>query len=279
MQQVRLQARTIAPTVSSRTTLFPGEEFEQLLQGWLSREPTHSDKISAAALKDTLALLETKPHNLASIPCDLRDLDIMEQTVADTASFLKKILRPLSSAATIAKPEKASAVSKVVVQSPLAGGVLHSSVGSMRNTPASEEHSMRMDIAILNPGRCGFSSVDGSTVLWWRLWQVAVGAREQGVQMLVLPSPRLPPGTQLPPGFPYAYHGHHSTEWQTVGIFVLPEVEPALEFPNISSSKRREWILARSADKQPPIGVCAVYGPLDDKFVFWQELLNEWTEI
>eukprot|EP00973_Karenia_brevis_P012862 1746337-Karenia_brevis.AAC.1 len=56
-----------------------------------------------------------------------------------------------------------------------------------------------LNIGILNPGRCGFATLSGQTLLWWRLWEVASACQALEVHLLVVPGPRLPQGTKFPP--------------------------------------------------------------------------------
>ena len=263
------------------TSLFPFEAIRSLLLVWLAREKQRTDKISAAAgLKDFLALLATTPHNLASIPCALDGLETLNRSIADTADFLKhRLLDAFADAALLKIPKRTNNAAKVIVQSPLAGGIPFEHVRQLRNTMSRVTSMDVVGIGILNPGRCGFSTIDGNTVLWWRLWQTAVAAIEANIQILILSSPRLPPGTTLPSGFPYSFHGCLSKDWKTAAFFILPEIEPAVRFVAESTEETRNWMLLERSGGEPPWAVCACYGPLTGKVVYWNALLNEWRNV
>ena len=44
------------------------------------------------------------------------------------------------------------------------------------------------------------------------------------INLLVLPCPRLPLGAHLPSDFPFVFIGRQTTAWDSVGIFVQPEI-------------------------------------------------------
>ena len=98
-------------------------------------------------------------------------------------------------------------------------------------------------------------------------------------KVIVLPSPRLPEGTTLPVGLPYVFHGQLSTSWDTVGLFISPEIEPALTFLTDMGNKRRVWLLVGSEKPCRRWVLCGVYATPRGDIDFWVALQDEWVVI
>ncbi|CAK0875342.1 unnamed protein product [Prorocentrum cordatum] len=116
-------------------------------------------------------------------------------------------------------------------------------------------------IATLNPGRTGFLHLGTDLILEWRLEAVAHALVEHGVDVCILPGSRFPPGAWLPPGFPFVWIGPTSTEWDTVGLFVRPELEQAVRFVPEASSAREQWfeVWPSASARSPCLVLCAMY--------------------
>ena len=52
---------------------------------------------------------------------------------------------------------------------------------------------------------------------------------KEDVHVCVIPGARLPPGTHLPPHYPFAWLGHQTVSWAGVGLLVRLEVLSAVQ--------------------------------------------------
>ena len=166
------------------------------------------------------------------------------------------------------------AASSILVSSPLAGGVPACHVAAI----AEGSSSARLDtiaIGCFNPGRCGFCGLHSNHLLWWRLWATADEARSRSLSILILPSPRIPPGTHLPEGFPYLFIGPQTLQWDSVGIFVAPEISRRIVPLEEVGSARRLWLSVWPDGGATPWLLCAIAAPPGGDVTFWSELLTE----
>ena len=104
-----------------------------------------------------------------------------------------------------------------------------------------------------NPGRTGFLQLGSDLLLEWRLEAVAHALVESGVDACIIPGARFPAGASLPPGFPFLWEGPTSSGWDTVGLFVRPELEHAFRpIPEISST-REQCLSSGEQAMRPPL--------------------------
>ena len=128
-------------------------------------------------------------------------------------------------------------------------------------SPQSVPARSHVAVAILNPGRSGFLHLGSDLLLEWRLEAVAHALHGRGIDLCILPGARFPGGVTLPAGFPFQWIGPESTGWDTVGIFIRPELEHAVRaIPEISSS-RQQWfeIWSEGTGDAPAVILCALY--------------------
>ena len=90
----------------------------------------------------------------------------------------------------------------------------------------------------------------------------------------MLPSPRLPPGTRLPSGFPYHFEGLLTSSWASVGVLLAPEIASAIHLLEGFCEYRALWMLLPQAPPTPARAICALSAPPGGDFKFWEHLLK-----
>ena len=250
--------------------------FQSLLSPWSTRYRGAARTLAANAfLKDTLSLLESQPWGLSNLwPSGFQSAEL-NLLINDTVIFLAQSIIPLvSHVAGRATDANRPAASSILVSSPLAGGVPADHVKAIAEDSSSARLNT-MAIGCFNPGRCGFCSLHSNHLLWWRLWATADEARSRGLSILILPSPRLPPGTHLPEGFPYLFIGPQTLYWDSVGIFIAPEISRRIVPLEDVGSARRLWLSVWPVSNATPWLLCAITAPPGGDTTFWSELLSE----
>ena len=262
-------------------SFFPEAAFHELLGKWTRCDKSSLDRIAAAsALKDTIALLETCPTDLSPAWHSSPVRQSLSDTIHDTKHFLRSILLFAFGNAAERRMVKRNADStKVYIQSPFTGGVPVDHIQQATSNFTSPSLFSHLGIGILNPGRCGLSSLDGTSVLWWRLWEIVQASLDAELQIAILPSPRLPANTKLPVGFPCSFEGAMTTGWDSVGLLFLPEVasafSPLPEFGNDLCI----WLLVKDQTKTTQFALCCVAAPPGGDLNFWESLLKERRDI
>ena len=115
--------------------------------------------------------------------------------------------------------------------------------------------------------------------MWWRLWDIAAAGNDHELELLILPGPRLRPGTRLPDGFPFQFVGLLTRSWSSVAILLAPEIADCVRHLSTVGDDRRLWFLIQSCDGALPWLLCAVYGPPGGDVAFWSTLLAERSSI
>ena len=198
----------------------------------------------------------------------------MNLLIKDTLEFMVRSLIPVLSYLAGHKQAERPAASSILVSSPLAGGVPADHVKAIaKDTSAARSHNIA--IGCFNPGRCGFCALHSNHLLWWRLWATADEARSRSLSILILPSPRIPPGTHLPEGFPFLFLGLQTSHWDSVGLFVAPEISKRIVPLEDVGSARRMWLSVWPHGDATPWLLCAIAAPPGGDVDFWVELLRE----
>ena len=178
-------------TMGSRVDLL-----RSLLHSWLASSPKNLE--GRAALKDLTALDVTRPINpkVLALSSSLV-LDPLLQCCDDWVHFVHREAVPLVSNIPLKARDD--------IMSPFAGGVSLAKVARTSVAPVAAARSI--NVAVFNPGRTGFSQLGTNELLHWRLEAVAASLDHLGVDVCIIPGGRLPPGSFLPPDFPYVWAG------------------------------------------------------------------------
>ena len=91
---------------------------------------------------------------------------------------------------------------------------------------------------------------------------------------MILPSPRLPPGFQLPPGVGFDFHGVESHTWGTAGLLSLPEVADSVYPLDAAGNERLLWLIVQPHSDSPRFLLAAVYAPTPCDVAFWDSLIT-----
>ena len=184
---------------------FPSAAFDVALQSWCASKPNNCRLVVSAGLKDALALLEMVPRSAPSLlPSSSPARDGICKAITETSEFLRHAFVPSCIAkGKLRQGGNPPALKHLKVTSPLAGGIPIAHIEGL-SAYSSPKHlsTPTFKAGSLNPGRTGFSHLVTGSVLWWRLWEVGITCHDLGLHFVVLSSPRLPPGTRLPEGFP-----------------------------------------------------------------------------
>ena len=172
-----------------------------------------------------LASLETAPVSLSTlVPACTQLHDALDPLVTDTRHYIKTALVPAFRKHAERRLVNAAKIYRLIsIESPLSGGILVDHVTQLQAQGRQACTYGKLGVGIINPCRCGLSSLGGETVLWWRLWDIAEAATQRDLKLVVLSSPRLPPGTRLRAGFPYIFQGVRNGEWASIGVLIEPE--------------------------------------------------------
>ena len=157
------------------------------------------------------------------------------------------------------------------VVSPCAGGHC-AGVSHQPPAPAGPGSRDSVCVAVLNPGRRSSVAPGTEVTLEWRLHAVAQVLSDSGADTCAMPGARMPPGTALPPGFPYTWSGPRSVSWGAVSVPFSARCElaqlirPLPELP----SDRAQWFefgggasVAGEA-RGPYFAFCACYAALGE---------------
>ena len=228
-------------------------QLREKAMGWLGGPQSRAEL--AAAARDLLALLHLAPawpdgvnRNAGTVAGPLWAFAVELQ------HFLARSLLP----SLLALP----GVSRLV-GGPYVGGVPQSVAAEEAGRARGPAPPVRplFRIATLNPGRTGFLHLGTDLILEWRREAVAHALVEHGIDVCILPGSRFPPGAWLPAGFPFVWIGPTSTEWDTVGLFVRPELEHAVRCVPEASSAREQWfeVWPSASARSPCLVFCAMY--------------------
>ena len=253
----------------------PLASFHSSLEEWRVARPNRLK--AAAALKDALALLADAPSPLLALFPLIKTMDaeVLYRLVSDTLRFLRSAFVP--AARKFVENRLVSRLgSTVFICSPLAGGIPSSHLDVLASSDQCNQRLSfsQLRFGVLNPGRNGFSAPHSGNTLWWRLWDVGLSCFDLGLHAVVVPGPRLLPGTMLPAGFPYIFIGPRTSSWASVSLLISAELAGSLHFLDDVGNDRVLWFSLPLAGLQRPILVAAVYAPSNDS-QFWTSLLQE----
>lgn len=244
-------------------------ELSQLLQGWSRAAPRRLEV--AAALKDFIALRQLAP---------IRPMDTIARTNSGVVSRLLPLARAVQDMCCFLRQQAIPLISRksqghTTVTSPFSGGtvVRHALKESSSQHPQS--HSVdSIVIATLNPGRTGLSSLSTGDILWWRLWHIATALQEREAMICIVPSARWPPGASLPPGFPFAWVGRQTLQWDSVGMLVATELELSLVPLQGLGSDRVMWHLITGVHA-PAMILGSIYPAPGGDVATWRKIRDD----
>ena len=140
---------------------------------------------------------------------------------------------------------------------------------------SSQSSLPSLKVGVLNPGRNGLSNPANDNILWWRLWEIATTATSLCFSIVVVPCPRLPPGARLPSDFPFVFIGRRTTTWDSVGVFLQPEISVNIVHLDSMGCDRVIWLKTHSCDGKQTGLLARVYGPPGGDVEFWPQLLQD----
>ena len=149
----------------------------------------------------------------------------------------------------------------VAVSSPFAGAIPTEALNLCMGDRGQASQLRNVRLGIINPGRSRLTNLSTDEVMWWRLWDIAAAGNDHELELLILPGPRLRPGTRLPDGFPFQFVGLLTRSWSSVAILLAPEIADCVRHLSTVGDDRRLWFLIQSCDGALPWLLCAVYGP------------------
>ncbi|CAE7222667.1 MOCOS [Symbiodinium natans] len=237
----------------------------KLFDSWMRSGPKRLER--AAATKDAKALLEAAPQIISS-ETSLRNVAAARSLLAlaiDLHRFLRRDVLPLL--------DDGSLVESVVAPY---------SAGMMANSSATKlvPHMINsIGLGTFNPGRSGLAQLGTDALLHWRLWAIAAAMQENGIHILALPSPRLPPGALLPEGFPMSWLGTRSVSWDTTGFLVDSDILDNVIVLEEFCSDRIFWlrIQASSAASSSDVVCCSYYCATGGDVQTWTTLLGDYA--
>ena len=224
-----------------------------------------------------MALLETAPVGMSTLfPTDSELHHVFDSVLTGTKSYIKTTLVSIFQKHAERRVVSAAKSSRLIfIESPLSGGIPVSHVAQLQNRNQQACVFEQFGIGIINPGRCGLSSLGGESVLWWRLWDIANAATQRDLKLVVLSSPRLPPGTRLPAGYPYVFEGVRNGEWASIGVLIAPEIVSSLQILEDYGCDRVLWLRCMQKPPLPSWAIAAIYAPTGGDAPFWDTLLSE----
>lgn len=252
--------------VDARALLKP---FRIAQQEWEQAGGGEGGRWAAAAWsKDAKALIEEFPRRL--------NRSGHNEVLADASKLAQEARTFLQEAAKAAEGLAGrGAVGRVV--SPWGGAVCARAVP--KGGPSKAEGTAPLRLALLNPGKLGFSTLGGGGgLLAWRPWSVAVAARDIGAQLVAVPGARVPEGCTLPRGYPFAYWGDRTGTWNSVGILVATDHLDRVGELEGKGEPRRRWHKI-SAEGGQSVLLCTIYGPLQEQSSFWRRTWDEIKEV
>jgi len=223
------------------------DPLRRLVQDWLATAPRALE--TTAALKDCLALIEIAPSAVEALLPGSPAAVALSRISRDLLHFLKFEVSKLLKT-------RLGNVSPLV--SPYAGGLVCAQAQQAARTSTKGFTLPHLRVAVLNPGRTGFTQLGNDALLFWRLWAVSFALMEMDIHICALPGARLPPGALLPEGFPFVYLGGRSSGWDTVGVFVLVEPEPCITLLEAFSSDRILWLAVSGSSGQNRTPQCII---------------------
>ena len=116
-------------------------------------------------------------------------------------------------------------------------------------------------------------------MLWWRLWDIASAASDKNLILIKLSSPRLPPDTRLPPGYPFIYEGVRNGEWASVGVLIATKNVSSLHILEGFGNDRVSLLRCMQPPPLPSWAIAAIYAPTSGDVQFGETLLSERSRI